>query len=646
MVRLRTTLVVLASLALLGAAAPAQAASGRLVAFNSCPDLVNYAKANAAQFVGPYGLGGPTALRGSVPGIVNAAAPTAKADNAAPQEGVDYSGTNVQETGVDEPDLLKTNGNTLFTVSGNQLESVDVSGKAPRLLDTLKLSNGWSANDLLLSGDHLLVLSRGGYWIEPLPAMAARMIAPIATTSTLTEIDVSDPSSLKVVQTLTLDGSYIDARQIGTTVRVVSSQSLPVEVPWVTPTQTMTADAATARNRAVLASSHVKAWLPTYRLGKQAARPLLQCRNVRRPRVFSGLGMLTVTTIDLAKGLDPVNSTGVMTDGRIVYASPTSLYVATESWASRPLPATPQEAPPKVSTLIHAFDISDPTKTTYLGSGSVPGYLLSQWSLSDFQGVLRVVSTDTPAWWGDGSGDSQSFLTTFRAGGGKLDQVGQLGGLGQGERVYAVRFMGNDGFVVTFKQVDPLHTIDVSDPAHPKLLGQLTIPGYSAYLHPIGKDLLLGIGQDVGPNNEPTGTQVSLFDISDLAHPARIAHASLGQGWSAAESDHHAFLYWPATGLVMVPFGQQAVGMHVSKSGIDEIGRIVQLDAKSSSLPQILRALVVRNAVLTVSDQGVKASDLKTLADVGWASFPTPTPVPIPVDGGPAVSGAATGVKK
>src|SRR5262249_26239632 len=300
MVRFRTTLVMLASLALLGAAAPAQAASGRLVSFRSCPDLVNYAKANAARFVGPYGLGGSTPLRSSVPGIVNAAAPTAKADNAAPEEGVDYSGTNVQEAGVDEPDLVKANGNALVRVSGNQLESVDVSGKAPRLLDTLKLSNGWSANDLLLSGTHLLVLSRGGYWIEPLPAMTARMIAPIATTSTLTEIDVSDPSSLKVVKTLTLDGSYIDARQIGTTVRVVSSQSRPVGVPWVPPTQPMPADAAPARNKAVLASSHVKAWLPTYRLGKQAARPLLQCRDVRRPPVFSGLGMLTVTTVDLA----------------------------------------------------------------------------------------------------------------------------------------------------------------------------------------------------------------------------------------------------------------------------------------------------------------------------------------------------------
>src|SRR5262249_54571050 len=265
----------------------------------SCPALVSYAKANAARFVGPYGLGSPTAVRSALPGgVVAAQAPSAKADNSAPVEGVDYSGTNVQETGVDEPDLLKTNGNTLFTVNGNQLESVDVSGKAPRLLDTLKLDNGFGTYDLLLSGTHLLVLSRGGYWIEPLPAMAARMFAPIPTQSVLTEIDVSDPSSLSVMKTLTLDGQYIDARQIGTTVRVVSSQSMPIEVPWVAPSQTMSADAATARNKSVLASSRVKAWLPTYRLGKHAARPLVQCRDVPRPPVFSGLGMLTVTTID------------------------------------------------------------------------------------------------------------------------------------------------------------------------------------------------------------------------------------------------------------------------------------------------------------------------------------------------------------
>ena len=192
------------------------------------------------------------------------------------------------------------------------------------------------------------------------------------------------------------------------------------------------------------------------------------------------------------------------------------------------------------------------------------------------------------------------------------------------ERIYAVRFIGNDGFVVTFHQVDPLHTLDLSDPAHPALLGTLTIPGYSAYLHPLGDNLLLGIGQDIGDHNEPSGTQISLFDISDLKHPTRLQHASLGQGWSAAESDHHAFLYWPRTGLCVVPFVQQAVGFRVGRArGIDEVGRIAH-DVASAT---IRRSAVVGDSVLTVSDAGVKSSSIGSLASLGWAAFPAATPV-------------------
>jgi uncharacterized secreted protein with C-terminal beta-propeller domain len=268
--------------------------------------------------------------------------------------------------------------------------------------------------------------------------------------------------------------------------------------------------------------------------------------------------------------------------------------------------------------------------------------------------VLRVVSTDAPAWWSSTQSNTQSYLTTLSQGPGGLVQDGRVGGLGQGERVYAVRFVDNVGYVVTFRQVDPLYTLDLSDPAHPAVLGQVTIPGYSAYLHPIGDNLLLGVGQDVDPaTNEPTGTQVSLFDVSDLAHPTRLYQALLGQGWSPVESDHHAFLYWPATGLVVVPFGQQAVGMHVSRAaGIAELGRIVQTEANQASLPQITRSLVVGNALLTVSDAGVKASSLSTFADLGWAAFPTPTPIPVPLPGpvplplpgGIATSSVGTGI--
>jgi uncharacterized secreted protein with C-terminal beta-propeller domain len=636
------TVPALVAAVLLGAQAPASsnAHPQRLVAFSSCGDLLTYAKSHAAQFVTPYGIGqtGGAATGGVKPMPVGVAVPAASAKG---QEGVDYSGTNVQEAGVDEPDVVKTNGSTLFSFEDGRLEAVDVSGGRPKLLDTLKLDG--LGNTLLLSGTHLLVLSRSGYWLEPMPAAAKAMIAPYPSKTLLTEVDVSNPSALKVVQSLSIDGGYLDARMIDGTVRLVSSSSLPTPLPYVTPSSPgfATPDAAEAKNRAVVASSGVSSWLPTYRLGKQRTRPLVNCRSVRRPQSFSGLGMLTITTIDLTKGLAPVDSTAIMTDGRIVYASPSSLYVATERWALRPLPATPTVAPTSPTTQIHAFDISNPARTRYLGSGSVRGYLLNQWSLSEFDGVLRVVSTDAPAWWGS-TPDSESFLTTLRPQNGGLAQVGQVGGLGKGDRVYAVRMIGDTGYVVTFRQVDPLYTLGLGDPAHPRVLGKLDLPGYSSYLHPISDDLLLGIGQNVDDqSNEPSGTQVSLFDVSNPAHPTRLAHATLGQGWSAAESDHHAFLYWPATGLVVVPFGQQAVAMHVSRSaGIDELGRIVHNEAHQSQLPQIDRSVVAGTVLFTVSSGGVAANGLTNLAHLGWQAFPAP-PTPTPVPGGTVGSGTA-----
>jgi uncharacterized secreted protein with C-terminal beta-propeller domain len=629
-----------------GSAAPSTSAAGgkkkaaRLVAFRSCSDLLGYAKAQTTKLVGPYGLGAPVAVVGAP---VGTAAP---AKGAAPQEGVDYSGTNVQEQGVDEPDIVKTNGTTLFAVANGKLNAVDVSKAKPRLVDTLALDPQWT-HELLLHGDRLLVISRGGFWITPLPAMSARLFPYQPATTKLVEVDVSNPDALRVVRTLTLDGAYVAARLVGHSVRLVATSQIPSKLPFEQPAGTTDDElaASVARNRDVVASSRVENWLPSYsikRAGKPAtsARPLVQCRHVRRPPAFSGLGMLTVLTIDLSKGIDPVSSVALMTDARIVYASTNSLYVATERWADRPDPTKPTVAKGGVTTAIHKFDISGPLQTEYRGSGEVSGSLLSEWALSEYHGVLRVVSTETPSWWGPGA-DTESFLTTLRQKDGALVQAGRVGELGKGDRVYSVRFVGDVGYVVTFKQIDPFYTLDLADPEHPRVVGELKIPGYSAYLHPIGEDLLLGIGQDATEQGRPTGTQLSIFDVSDLRHPTRLHRASLGQGWSEAESDHHAFLFWPKTGLVVVPFDQRAVGFRVGRArGIDEIGRIQHPAGKLGWNPGIRRSVVVRDAVLTISDAGVRSNSISTLDDLGWVSFPAPeTPPPVIGTGGGIVVG-------
>src|SRR4051812_32255523 len=484
----RIGLAVALALVLLPASAGATTAhshakTSRLVAFRSCGELLGYVRAQASKLAGPYGLGGA--------GLGGIALPATAPTRASAVQGVDYSGTNVQEEGVDEPDLVKTDGDTLFAVENGRLESVDVRDPKPRLLDTLKLDGGWS-HELLLYRDRLLVLSRGGYWAQPLPAATARLVPWMPSQSVVSEVDVSNPKALRVVKKLTFDGTYVAARLVGRSARIVVSSQVPHALPFVPPAADTpeARAAATQRNRAVIQAAPVSNWLPTAKVGGRT-RSLVQCNRVRRPATFSGLGLLTVLTIDLSKGLDPVDSTAVMTDGRIVYASPESVYVATERWAERPDPAAPTKVDGTVTTQIHRFDIADPLKTDYRGSGTVSGFLLSQWSLSEYRGVLRVVSTETPAWWGAG-GDSESFLTTLRPGGDSLVQAGRVGDLGRGDRVYAVRFVGDTGYVVTFKQVDPLYTLDLADSARPRVVGELQIPGYSAYLHPIGADLLLG----------------------------------------------------------------------------------------------------------------------------------------------------------
>jgi hypothetical protein len=239
-------------------------------------------------------------------------------------------------------------------------------------------------------------------------------------------------------------------------------------------------------------------------------------------------------------------------------------------------------------------------------------------------------------------------VTVLAERGSVLQALGRVGGLGKGERIYAVRFAGDKGYVVTFRQVDPLYTLDLSKKTAPKLLGELKILGYSAYLHPISDNLLLGVGQDAGAQGRTLGTQLSLFDVSDLRSPVRRATASLGgNSSSTAEFDPHAFLYWDPSKLAVIPLqtygpaGQAfsgAVGFRIGASSIDEAGRIThpgQGSAQNASSPPIGRSVVIDGKLYTLSYAGLAANRLDTLAPLSFTTFPQPqadsvAPLPLP----------------
>lgn len=602
-------------------------AAKRLVAFRSCDALVRYARRHGARTVEAGGLPGrpvaqPAPFPPPTPPQQDQGAPGAQPQAGAPEAGRDFSGTNVQEAGVDEPDIVKSGGTRIFVASGSTLHAVDVSGDRPRVVGSILLPS--FANELLLAGDRLLALGSASSGPQPAPVegrSASSFVAPDRSVTVLTEIDVRDPSAMRILRTLEAEGTFVAARLRGATARVAISSP---------PRQ------ADVQSRGAIRRSRLRTWMPARvledrRSGRRARRRLVSCRAVRRPARFSGLGMLTVLTIDLERGLPPVDSDGLMTDAHTVYASPRNLYVATERWVD---PSTsPERVPAGRATTIHRFDASEPGSTSYRASGDVLGYLLNQWSLSEHRGTLRVASTSDPVWLESGPpAESESQVTVLGERDGRLAELGRVGGLGRGERIYAVRFMDDVGFVVTFRQVDPLFTIDLSNPERPRVLGELELLGYSAYLHPVADGLLLGVGQDATEEGRTRGAQLSLFDVSDLRNPVRLHQRTLGRDtFTEVEADHRAFLLWPATSLAVLPLQSfpadgpgfvGAAGFRVDRAGgIAEVGRVAHEGGTLG--PPIRRALVVGDRVYTVSDAGVRASRLDDLGDVAWAPFQT-----------------------
>jgi hypothetical protein len=447
----------------------------------------------------------------------------------------------------------------------------------------------------------------------------------------LTDVDLSTPSRPRIVRTLTTDAMYVGARLVRSGLRVVLTSTPPIELDPPEEPGKAGEQKALAENREAIGRSRARDWLPSYVLvnratGSKKKGLLLGCSHVSRPQRFSGLGVLNVVTFDLGEGLVPVDTDGVLSDGQTVYASPSSLYVATQRWV-HPTDVT-REPLAGLTTTIHKFDISSPLRSRYRASGAVAGYVENQFSMSEWRGVLRVATTEMPAWWGDGRTESESFVTTLEQRGGSLVRLGRVGGLGRGERTYGVRFFGDVGYVVTFRQVDPLYTIDLSRPSAPTVRGELKIRGYSAYLHPLAGDLLLGVGQDATEEGRVLGTQVSVFDVSDLRRPTLLARQRLDRSWSEVEWDHHAFLYWPQASLAVLPVQASvespgrdrpfsgAVVARVGRSVIDVVGTV-----SHGGQEPVRRSIVIGTTLYTLSEAGLKGSSLTTLAPRAWVRF-------------------------
>jgi uncharacterized secreted protein with C-terminal beta-propeller domain len=627
-----------------------------LDAFRSCRQALAGLRHATSASVTAYGLpddsgglyqGPQFAMAASDAASAGAAAlPGSASGSATPA----YSGTNVAVSGVDEPDLVKTDGHRIVMIEGNVLTVVDAATR--KVTGTLRLgslaaggylSPGgtpgmahagpaflplYGSSNLLLSGDHALVLGRS-YGAVP----GARPSQPGYVTRLLL-VDLPPSSAPRVISAYTISGQYVDARMVGSVARVITQTAPRVVFPG------LPAGASQARtlaaNRATVGRAGLSTWLPAYSsstAGGKTASGSVPCTSVSHPPTYSGTGLLTVGTFDLAaSALGTGSPVAIVANGDTVYGTASSLYIASGNQWGVPLGGASggavesEPAGIRQQTQIYRFSLAGSGAPRFAASGTVPGYLVDQYAMSEWNGHLRVATTtglswalaDGPSPAGAKAPPSASAVYELSLAGSSMRVVGKVSGLGSGERIYSVRFVGPVGYVVTFRQTDPLYTVDLSDPLQPRVVGNIALTGYSAYLHPVSPTELIGVGQSADRMGHVGGIQVSLFSVASLAAPARLATYALAGSSSLAESDPHAFLYWPASGLVVVPLYETQSGDLVLRLSGGTLVRVGPLRQPDSQGYPIERSLVIGTTLWTLSPAGLMASDPSTLHQQAW----------------------------
>lgn len=638
--------------------------TGALTSFSGCRDYLDYVRTRAEGMVGPAGFppyGGPVdgygfASRGAAMGAASMAAPSMAAAGGAPaassgaavapSPGPAYSQTNDQVAGVDEPDTVKTDGHIVVTLEGATLRVLDSNA---HVLGSIQLS-GDTGGGLLLSGDRAVVLSSYADPGSGTTGVAQPMYGPAygpgprtSTTAQVTVVDLSDPASPQLVHSFLLDGSVVAARMVGGQVRLVLRRDGP---NLVFPDQSSLGDpnAATAANKRLLAASTLADWLPAWQMenpdGSRTARqPLTACDSVARPDQASGISTVTIVSLDPQSDA-PGPGASVVAAGQTVYATADHIYVAGPDSSGVKSGAFPEQqgccsiAPPAgASTRIYEFAVPATGPATFVGAGDVPGWLVNSYAMDeDAAGRLRVASTSV-----SGTAPvtgpvppvigSQSQITVLEPSGGSLVTVGSVGGLGIGEYLKTVRFLGDQAYVVTFRSYDPLYVVDLSDPARPFLAGELDQPGFSEFLYPLPGHRLLGVGVELTQDNEPSGLVVATYDVGDPAHPSRIASSELAQGAQYAYGgyDPHAFLYWAPANLALLAspqgWGAYGPGAGVAAYRVGPGGSLSRAATLGHGSVGASRSVVIGSQVWVVTAGGVITSDLSNLPAVAWHPY-------------------------
>jgi len=560
--------------------------------FSSYKELEHFVKTNLTTYYrGGYELfGGGVAIpnTGFLPSVI--AGPKADVSG-------DYSTTNIQVLGVDEADIVKTDGKYVYAVSGNTVVIIDAyPAENAKILSKIKMEE--NPIEIFINENKLIVFG-----------------------STFIKVyDVSDREIPILSRDVSFDGNYFDSRMIGDYVYVIVSspiyyQEEKIELPKIS---------SDGKDQTIPAHEIYYFDVPDYS--------------------YNFTSIISINTQNDAEEIS--RETFLIGWTQNIFVSSNNIYIISTTYAdgkilnSMGYPETTEE------TIIHKISIAD-GKIEYKFWGEVPGHVLNQFSMDEYQGYFRIATTT-------GWMEQNNVYVLDNC----LKVVGKLEGLAPGEKIYSARFMGNRAYLVTFKKIDPLFVVDLRDPENPMVLGELKIPGYSDYLHPYDENHIIGVGKDAvdeGSFAWYQGVKIALFDVSNPENPVELSNYVIGDRGtdSYVLSDHKAFLFSKSKNLLVMPISlakidenkypegvppyaygdfvwQGAYVFNVSlENGFVFKGGITHMEnyADYSYYPQyspysVKRSLYIDDVLYTISDKLIKMNNLEDLSEINEIGLP------------------------
>lgn len=558
----------------------------------------------------------------------------------------DYSGTNVQVEGVDEADIVKTDGSYIYLVNGRRVV-IAKAYPADDMQITASLdftgNNSFSPLEMYVDGQDMIVIGYvNRYAAGPEPYIDIYPPAYYRSTVKAIIYDISDKTNIKQVRELELDGSYVSSRKIGSAFYLLANKGI-----YYNP----------------LART-VEEPRPVYRdtaAGGEYAE--IDYSQIRCFPDFSRPNYLIVAGVNLQRPEEKADISTYLGSGDNIYASMENLYVAVSEYKYEVpensdimiLPGSSGFSNSK--TKIYKFALND-GKLSYSASGEVPGIVLNQFSMDEYNDCFRIATTSGDTWRND-EYTSKNNLYTLDSG---LNILGRLEGIAPGEKIYSVRFIGSRGYMVTFKTVDPFFVIDLKEPSRPAILGALKIPGYSDYLHPYDENHIIGFGKEtieIGQKGDGaagdtaayyTGMKMAIFDVTEVSNPLEMYKETIGDRGTYSEllNNHKALLFAKDKNLMAFPVSVMEVqgdkvrdgypvygefvyqGAYVYNielaDGFLLKGRITHLSEEDyqksgnywyDSDKNVERIIYIGDVLYTLSGKYIKASNLHGLAEIG-----------------------------